>query len=170
MSNFGASINKSNDGANPRSVRRLSVKHRLLIANRDVQWRELYQRFFAELGYEVETAADGLDCLAKLRHAAPAMLVLDLELPWGGGDGVLAWLHEESSAPKIPVLLMGSAAALPDMTEFNEPHIVDYLPKPAGLTRLLDSIRSAFARTERGEPQNVNRVPRYSEFFTSSND
>ena len=125
------------------------MKHRLLIADRDAEWRELYQRFFAELGYEVETCTDGLDCLAKLRHAAPAMLVLDLELPWGGGDGVVAWLCEESSAPQIPVLLMGPAAAGPDRERFKESPVVDYLPKPVGLTRLLDSIRSAFIRTER---------------------
>ena len=141
------------------------MKHRLLIANRDVEWRELYQRFFTELGYEVESSSDGLDCLAKLRHAAPAMLVLDLDLLWGGGDGVLAWLREEGSAPKIPVLLMGPPAALPDMTEFNEPPIVDYLPKPFTLTALLESIRSAVARKERREPSNLNCVPHYSEPF-----
>lgn len=124
------------------------MKHRLLIADREVEWRELFERFLAEWGYEVETATDGLDCLAKLRDAAPDMLVLDLELPWGGGDGVLAWLREESSAPTIPVLLMGPEAAPPDLNEFNEPPIVGYLPKPVGLTRLLKSIRATFARTE----------------------
>lgn len=144
------------------------MKHRLLIANRDVKWCELYQRFFTELGYEVETSSDGLDCLAKLRYAAPAMLVLDLELPWGGGDGVLAWLREESSAAKIPVLLMGPAAAGPDRGRFKESPAVEYLPKPVGLTRLLDSIRTAFARTERRTPSSVDRAPPYSELFISS--
>lgn len=135
------------------------MKHRLLIADRDVEWRELNQRFLAEVGYEVETSTDGLDCLAKLRHSAPAMLVLDLELPWGGGDGVLAWLREESSAPRIPVLLMGPAAAGLDRASFNESPVVEFLPKPVGLNRLLESIRSAFVRTERSEPSNLNRVP-----------
>lgn len=136
------------DRNHPREVPRLSMKHRLLIADREVEWRELLQKFLADWGYEVETSTDGLDCVAKLRDAAPEMLVLDLELPWGGGDGVLAWLREESSAPKIPVLLIGPEAAPPDLTEFNEQSIVGYLPKPLGLTYLLKSIRSTFARTE----------------------
>ena len=102
------------------------MKHRLLIAISDAEWCELYRRFLTELGYEVETATNGLDCLANLRQVAPAVLVLDLELPWGGGDGVLAWLREES-----PAL------------------VVDYLPKPVALTPLLESVRSAVASRER---------------------
>jgi CheY-like chemotaxis protein len=124
------------------------MQHRLLIADREAEWRELFERFLADWGYEVETSTDGLDCLAKLRDATPDLLVLDLELPWGGGDGVLAWLREDGSAPKIPVLLIGPDVAPPDLTEFNEPPIVGYLPKPVGLTRLLKSVRSTFASTE----------------------
>ena len=121
----------------------------------------VYRRFLTERGYEVETSTDGLDCLAKLRQVTPAVLVLDLELLWGGGDGVLAWLREESPAPRIPVLLTATAADPPDMAEFNEPPVVDYLPKPFALAGLLESIRSAVAKKGRREPSNLDRVPGY---------
>ena len=140
-------------------VGRFSLKHHLLIANRDAQLCELYQRFLTELGYEVETAADGLECLAKLRQAPPAVLVLDQELLWGGSDGVLAWLHEES--PAIPVLLMAATTARPDRHEFKEPPVVDYLPKPVALTPLLDSVRFAVAGRERSK-EAVERRSRFS--------
>lgn len=122
------------------------MKHRLLIACRDLDWRELYLSYFTNLGYEVETSSDGLDCLAKLRQAAPAILVLDLELPWGGGDGILAWLREEQSAPQIPVLLMGPTSTGLERLHCKGAPVLDYLSKPVGLTRLLISVRSAFAR------------------------
>ena len=141
------------------------MKHRLLIADHDAEWCELYRRFLTELGYEVETATDGLDCLAKLRQVAPAVLVLDQELLWGGGDGVLAWLREESPAHKIPVVFLAAAAAGPDRDVFKESPVVDCLPKPVALTPLLDSVRSAVASKERREPSNLNRVPCYSEPF-----
>ena len=86
------------------------MKQRLLIADRDADLCELYRRFLADMGYAAEACTDGLDCLAKLRRARPAVLVLDLELLWGGGDGVLAWLREESPAAGIPVLLTASAS------------------------------------------------------------
>lgn len=100
-----------------------------------------------------------------MRQGTPAVLVLDLELLWGGGDGVLAWLREESPAPKIAVLLTATATASPHMVEFNEPLVVGYLLKPLALTPLLESVRSAVARRGRREPSNLNRVPRNSEPF-----
>ena len=142
------------------------MKHRLLIANRDAELCDLYRRFLTELGYEVETATDGLDCLAKLRLAAPAVLVLDQELLWGGGDGVLAWLREESPAPKIPVLLMAAAAAGLDRGVFKESPVVDYLPQSVALTPLLDSVRSAVASRERRE-EAVKGRSRFSLFRAS---
>ncbi len=60
------------------------MKNRLLIADRNGESCEVYRRFLTERGYEVETSTDGLDCLAKLRQVRPVVLVLDLELLWGG--------------------------------------------------------------------------------------
>lgn len=139
------------------------MKQRLLIADRDADLCEVFRRFLTEWGYEVETSTDGLNCLTKLRQVIPAVLVLDLELLWGGSDGVLAWLREESPAPRITVLLTSTDAVPPDMAEFNEPPVVDYLPKPFALTALLESVRSAVARKKRSEPSNLTRV--YSELF-----
>ena len=119
------------------------------------------RRFLTERGYEVETSTDGLDCLAKLRQVTPAVLVLDLKLLWGGGDGVLAWLREENRAPRIPVLLTATAADPPEIAEFNEPPVVDYLPKPFALVGLLEGIRSAIAMKGRRKRSNLDRVPGY---------
>ena len=141
------------------------MKPHLLIADRDADLCDVFRCFLTSRGYEVETSTDGLDCLAKLRQVTPAVLVLDRELLWGGGDGVLAWLREESRAPSIPVLLTATAADPPDLAEFNEAPVVGYLPKPFALTALLESVRSAVARRGRREPSNLNHVPRYSEYF-----
>ena len=78
------------------------MKQRLLIADRDAELCEVFRTFLTERGYEVETSTDGLDCLAKLRQVTPAVLVLDLELLWGGGDGVLAWLRGKLQRPRFP--------------------------------------------------------------------
>jgi DNA-binding NtrC family response regulator len=140
------------------------MKQTLLIADGNADLCDLCRRSFTERGYEVETSSDGLDCLKKLRQVTPAAFVLDLELRWGGGDGVLAWLREESLMPGIPVILTATAGFPLDLAEYDPP-VVDYLPKPFALTALLESVRSAVAKRERREPSNLNRVPRYSELF-----
>lgn len=58
--------------------------------------------------FVVEVASNGLECIARLRQLAPELLVLDLDLPWGGGDGVLAYLAEEPSLrPKWILIVAG---------------------------------------------------------------
>ncbi len=74
---------------------------------------------------------------------------------------MLAWLREESRAPRIAVLFTATAANPPDVAEFNEPPVVDYLPKSCTLAGLLEKIRAAVAKKGRMDPSNPNRVRRY---------
>src|SRR6516225_9127502 len=80
----------------------------LLLAEGDPDLRFVYRQFLTARGFAVETAANGLDCLEMLRRTKPAAIVLDRELHWGGGDGVLAWLREQQTPPRIPVVLTGT--------------------------------------------------------------
>jgi two-component system sensor histidine kinase/response regulator len=141
------------------------MKQTLLIADGDAELCGVYEQFFTERGYEVETSSDGLDCLRKLCQVPPDVLVLDLDLRWGGGDGVLAWLREESPAPGMPVLLTATADYPQDSAQFIEPPVVEFLSKPFALTALLESVRSAVAKKGPEEPSNLNCASCYSELF-----
>jgi hypothetical protein len=48
------------------------MKPSVLIADSDAELCEFYRHFLGEQGYEVAIAADGLDCLEKLRRLRPA--------------------------------------------------------------------------------------------------
>jgi CheY-like chemotaxis protein len=89
------------------------MKPTLVIAESDAELRGAYWRFLTGRGYHVETADDGLDCLEKLRRLAPVVLVLDRELRWGGVDGVLACLREESAGSGVSVVLTTTAGNPP---------------------------------------------------------
>ncbi len=128
------------------------MKPTLLVADDDVELCADFRRFLGARGYEVETAADGLDCLAKLRQTRPALLVLDLELLWGGGDGVLAWLREEHFLAGLPVILTATTGCISRAAETLRPPVVKFLPKPFTLSALLETVRAAIAGTTRGEP------------------
>ena len=141
------------------------MKQILLIADGDSELSELYRQLLTQRGYEVETASDGLDCLKKLRQVTPDALVLDLALPWGGGDGVLDWIRDVIPSHAIPVILTATAGFSLDLAEFRMPPVVGYLPKPFALTALLESVRSAFAKQGRRETSNLQPVPALSGLF-----
>ena len=121
------------------------MKPILLVAEEDAELRQIYARYLTGRGYRVETAADGLECLEKLRRLVPAVLVLDRQLRWGGGDGVLAWLREQRAAAGVPVVLTAAADGPADVADDLRPPVVKLLPKPFPLTALLESVRTAVA-------------------------
>jgi DNA-binding NtrC family response regulator len=141
------------------------MKPALLIAEADGKLRDVCQRFLTERGYDVATASDGLDCLEKLRSVIPAALVLDQDLRWGGGDGVLAWLREESSPSRVPVVLTATAGNLPQVAEVVMPPVIKVLPKPFALTALLESVSAAVAKKGREEPADLKGAAAGSELF-----
>jgi two-component system response regulator AtoC len=142
-----------------------AMKPSLLIAEGDTELRELYGKFLAERSYNVATAADGLECLEKLRRLRPEVLVLDRDLRWGGGDGVLACLREGGAVSSVAVVLTTTAGPLPDVVEDIEPPVVRFLHKPFPLMTLLETVRAAVARKGAAGPFHLDRGPTCSELF-----
>src|SRR5262249_26478362 len=116
----------------------------------------------AERGYDTETATDGLDCIRKLRRRQPAVLVLDLEMRWGGGDGVLAWLREEGLSGSIAVVLTATGGSAEMLAEHAEPPVAGRPWKPCPLTGLREGVRAAAAGrqpvTGNGDPGPVSAL------------
>jgi DNA-binding response OmpR family regulator len=87
------------------------MKPRVVIADRDPLLLATYRAFLAAEGFDVVTARTGLECLEALRRGSLAACILDPDLPWGTGLGVLEVLREEH-LPCPPVLLLTSNPAL----------------------------------------------------------
>ncbi len=82
----------------------------LLIADNDMRRRGELRRFFSSNGFLVAAASDGLGCLAEVVALEPDALVIALEIPWGGGDGVIARLNDGLPVRRKPfILVMGDA-------------------------------------------------------------
>ena len=78
----------------------------LLIADADVRRRNELRRFFWDSGFLVAAAGNGLECLAELVALEPHVLVIALEIPWGGGDGVIARLNEGLPISRKPLIVV----------------------------------------------------------------
>ncbi len=108
----------------------------VLLAEADRDLRETYLCFLSRHGYQVDTADDGLECLDKLRRSVPDLLILDLELPWGGGDGVLALLREHEHLLPDRVVLTSAVATDQVLDNLASPPVVQALRKPFLLSTL----------------------------------
>ena len=72
------------------------------MADPDESLQPVYREPLGQEGFDVVVARTGLECVARLRERVPDVLVLEPQLPWGGGEGVLAIMGE------VPELADGS--------------------------------------------------------------
>jgi DNA-binding response OmpR family regulator len=114
---------------------------RVLIADPDESLLALYRDFLTRAGFEVATATDGLDCMAKLRSFAPNVLVLEPAQLWGGGDGVLARMREEADVSPAKVLVLSTRGNLDRLDRGSVLSISDYQIKPVSPALLAERIR-----------------------------
>lgn len=117
----------------------------LLIAESDELMLDAMKRYLLLRGYEVETATGGVECLEKLRQNDGGVLILDLELSWGGGDGVLSVMRDDPVLAHMPVILTSIQSRVELLLETISPPITQILLKPFSLELLLSTIRSASA-------------------------
>jgi carbon storage regulator len=113
---------------------------RILVADPDEFLISSYREHFSQHGAVVATATNALTCLAKLREFAPDVLVLEPSLLWGGGDGLLALMHEEPEIRPASVLLLtqgGNRSLLYRLSPFK---VDDYQIKPISPVRLMQRI------------------------------
>lgn len=68
--------------------------------------RGTYERELRRHNFDVVTAGDGLHCLESIRENEPDVLVIEPDLLWGGGDGVLSIVGDEPELARIPVMLI----------------------------------------------------------------
>ena len=114
---------------------------RVLIADPDEYLAGHYDEFLGKQGFEVDTAADGLNCLEKLRTFVPDVLVLEPAMPWGGGDGVLALMHEEVDRPLPSVVILTRGCSPAVLYSIAPYEIADFQVKPLPARRLAERIR-----------------------------
>lgn len=78
---------------------------RLLIADDDADYRAWLSHHLEQAGYEVMTAADGLEALSQVQVERPDLVLLDALMPRMDGFDVLARLKSDPATAAIPVVM-----------------------------------------------------------------
>ena len=85
---------------------------KVLIVDDEANLRRLYQESLEGDGYEVITAQSAEDCLQKLDHESPDLVVLDVRMP--GMDGLEALGKILERYPQMPVVLNSAFSSYRD--------------------------------------------------------
>jgi two-component system OmpR family response regulator len=107
------------------------------------------------VGFDVETASDGRDALAKVATTRPDLVVLDISMPELDGTEVITRLRRDGI--QIPVIFLTARDAPSDRVRGLHLGADDYVTKPFSLEELLARIEAVLRRTS-GEPQHATRM------------
>jgi CheY-like chemotaxis protein len=103
--------------------------------NRDMLSRRLIKR-----GYEVVTAVDGAEGVAKARSERPDLILMDMSLPVLSGWDATRELRKEPDTKAIPVIALTAHAMAGDREKALEAGCDDFDTKPVELPRLLEKM------------------------------
>ena len=92
----------------------------------------------------VDHVGDGERALAHLRGGGvrPDLVLLDLNLPRKDGREVLAEVKADPELSAIPIIVLTTSSAPPDIAFAYAHHANSYMRKPLGMDRLVEAVAS----------------------------
>lgn len=118
----------------------------VLIVDDDVRLVEMLRRTLSYEGYQVVTATDGQEALARVQEQRPDVVVLDWLLPKLDGLTVIQRLR--MAGDTTPVLMLTARDAVEDRVAGLDSGADDYLVKPFAPAELLARVRALLRRAE----------------------
>ncbi|MCL4872514.1 response regulator [bacterium] len=119
-------------------------KFKILIADDDLDLRELLIEAVRNWGYEVSLARDGEEALKKLRMDHFHMVITDLMMP--GMDGLQLLQRIRELDGDILVIIITGYATIETAVKAIESGAYDYIAKPFRLDELMIVIKNACER------------------------
>ncbi|MGV3732183.1 MAG: response regulator [Microcella sp.] len=117
---------------------------KVLLADDDPQMVRALAITLRARGYDVSTALDGADALARAGDAHPDIIVLDLGMPGLTGIEVITAVRGWST---VPILVISGRTESWDKVEALDAGADDYITKPFVIDELLARVRALTRRT-----------------------
>jgi CheY-like chemotaxis protein len=117
---------------------------RVLVGDDNEQMRRLIVELLEAEGYEVSEARDTGQVLEQVAHSRPDLLILDVQMPGGGGIEALRAIRSDPSNAAIPVLLLSGSVDL-QVDLASEVGADAQLPKPFRIEEFREAVGTLLA-------------------------
>ena len=104
--------------------------------------RRTAETLLKKVGWDVITAIDGFDALAKIADSRPGIIFVDIMMPRLDGYQTCALIKNNSAFKSTPVIMLSSKDGLFDKARGRIVGSEQYVTKPFTREELLDAIRT----------------------------
>jgi two-component system, OmpR family, response regulator RegX3 len=120
----------------------------ILVVDDEQSYRDALSVALRREGFLVDTAADGVEAVARFEASKPALVLLDVMLPRMTGIDVC---REIRSRSRVPIIMVTARNAEIDAVVGLEVGADDYVTKPFRLRELVARVRAALRRVPAGD-------------------
>ena len=117
------------------------MAHRVLVGDDNEEMRRLIVELLQAEGYGVIEASDTGEVLEHVSHGRPDLIILDVQMPGGGGIEALRAIRSHPGNGRVPVLLLSGSVDL-HVDLASEAGADAQLPKPFGIDEFRDTVGS----------------------------
>jgi two-component system, cell cycle response regulator DivK len=114
---------------------------RILIVEDNEKNMKLVRDVLQATGYRTLEATTGEEGVELAQSQAPALVLMDVQLPGIDGVGALERLRQNERTASIPVLALTAQAMSGDRERFLEAGFDGYLAKPVDVGELIEAVR-----------------------------
>jgi CheY-like chemotaxis protein len=119
---------------------------RVLLVEDNEMNRDMLSRRLSRKGFDVVMAVDGAEALEMAVSQAPALILMDMNLPLIDGWEATRRLKADPATQAIPVIGLTAYAMDADRDRCLEAGCDDYDTKPVELPRLLEKMKAQLQR------------------------
>ena len=118
-----------------------SKKPRIFICEDEKENRVLLNKLLTSIGFEIDTAVNGEECLEKINKSLPDLLLLDLRMPIMNGYETLANIRKNEKYSTLPVFAITANVFEEDKERVIKAGFNEFLGKPIDEDKLLELIK-----------------------------
>jgi two-component system, cell cycle response regulator DivK len=122
-------------------MRRTVLGERVLIVEDNEKNMKLVRDVLQATGYSTLEATTGEEAIELSLSQAPALVLMDVQLPGIDGVEALERLRQNERTASIPVLALTAQAMSGDRERFLEAGFDGYLAKPVDVGALIEAVR-----------------------------
>ncbi|MDO8729870.1 MAG: response regulator transcription factor [Candidatus Omnitrophota bacterium] len=129
----------------------MKPRHKILLVEDEKNIAKVVLYNLEREGYQVITARDGEEGLAKARKELPDLVILDLMLPKTDGLEVCRQLKSDPKTARIPIIMLTAKTQEADRVVGLEMGADDYVAKPFSVRELAARVKAVLRRGQSSE-------------------
>ena len=123
---------------------------RIVVADDDVDIRELVEFKLSTLGHEIVAVGDGAAAFEACQAQRPDLAVLDVMMPGTSGLDAIRLIRADPALVDLPVILLTARAQESDVETGFDSGADDYITKPFSPRELASRVETLLARAQGG--------------------